>query len=193
MRCNDGSNTDLPNEIYSKEKYLIAAKTNENLFYLANRLSAIKRWRVPACLLPLYDELQQSYPKPSVCFAHSCENHFLDSAVRELEAECKHWSEQRYAWYLQIIDALLPLLKEQYKYVTIEKDPLWAGDYKTRFNLDSRKEKTLIVELWEKDSCLFVMSNDASCDIALNNGVDALNAVGKIIAFCNCRYPSCGV
>lgn len=92
-------------------------------------------------------------------------------------------------WYQQVIDALIPLLKEQYNYVKTEKDPLWARKYNTRFSLDPRKEKTLNIELWEKDSCLFVMSNDASCDIVLNNAIDAVNAAKKIMAFCECRYP----
>lgn len=183
------NNIRLHEDAYSEKDYIIASKTDENLFYLANRLSAIKRWRVPTCLLPLYDEIQQSYPHPSRYFAHKCENHFLDLPIQEIEAECKHWSEQRRTWYQQVIDALMPLLKEQYNYVKIEKDPLWAHKYNTRFNLDSRKEKTLNVELWEKDSSLFVMSNDASCDIVLNNAIDAVNAAKKIVAFCGCRYP----
>ena len=183
------NNIRLHEDAYSEKDYIIARKTDENLFYLANRLSAIKRWRVPTCLLPLYDEIQQSYPHPSGYFAHKCENHFLDLPIQEIEAECKHWSEQRHTWYQQVIDALMPLLKERYNYVKIEKDPLWARKYNTRFNLDPHKEKTLNVELWEKDSYLFVMSNDASCDIALNNAIDALNAAKKIVAFCGCRYP----
>ena len=173
------NNIRLREDAYSEKDYIIANKTDENLFYLANRLSAIKRWRVPTCLLPLYDEIRettQSYPHPSGYFAHTCKNHFLDLPIQEIEAECKHWSEQRHTWYQQVIDALIPLLKEQYNYVKTEKDPLWARKYNTRFNLDPRKEKTLNIELWEKDSCLFVMSNDASCDIVLNNAIDAVNA-----------------
>ena len=183
------NNIRLHEDAYSEKDYIIASKTDDNLFCLANRLSAIKRWRVPTCLLPLYDEMQQSYPHPAGYFAHKCENHFLDLPIKELEAECSRWAEQRHAWYQQVIDMLLPLLREQYNYVKIEKDRLWAGKNKTRFNLDSRKEKALKVELWEKDSSLFVMSNDASCDIVLNNAIDAVNAAKKIMAFCECRYP----
>lgn len=179
----------LCDTVYAEEDYIIATKTDENLFFLADRLSFMKRWCVPSYLLPLYDEMKQSYPHPSGYFAHKCKNHFLDLPIQEIEAECKHWSDQRQAWYQQVVDALFPLLREQYNYVKIEKDRLWAGKNKTRFNLDSRKEKTLNVELWEKDSSLFVMSNDASCDIVLNNAIDAVNAAKKIMAFCECRYP----
>lgn len=182
----------LCDDVYPEVDYLNATKTDENLFFLADKLSYMKRWRVPPCLLPLYDEIKettQSYPHPSGYFAHKCENHFLDLPIQEIEAECKHWSEQRHMWYQQVIDALIPLLKEQYDYVKTEKDPLWARKYNTRFNLDPRKEKTLNIELWEKDSCLFVISNDASCDIVLNNAIDAVNAAKKILAFCECRYP----
>ena len=90
--------------------------------------------------------------------------------------------------YQQIVDDLLPLLKERYHYVMVEKNPFDKNEYETRFCLDSRKIKTLDVELWEKDSCIVAMSNDASCDIALNNAIDALNAAKKIVAFCYCRY-----
>lgn len=183
-------NTDLPNESYSKGEYLIAEKTNENLFYLADRLSAIKRWRVPACLLPLYDEIQQSYPDPSVYFDHICENHFLDAAIQELKAECENWVQQRRAWYQRVVDDLLPLLKERYHCVMVEKNPFDENEYETRFCLDSRKIKTLDVELWEKDSCIVVMSNDASFNLEINSGIDALRGASKIVAFCECRYPS---
>ena len=178
----------LCDDVYSKNDYIIATTTDDNLFFLADRLSFMKRWCVPPCLLPLYDEMKQSYPHPSGYFAHKCKNHFLDLPIQEIEAECKHWSEQRHTWYQQVIDELMPLLKEQYNYAKAEKDPLWARKYNTRFNLDPHKEKTLSVELREKDSYLFVMSNNASCDIALNNAIDALNATKKILAFCNCRY-----
>lgn len=185
------NNIRLHEDAYSEKDYIIASKTDENLFFLADRLSYMKRWCVPPCLLPLYDEIRettQSYPHPSGCFAHTCKNHFLDLAIQKIEAECNHWSDQRQAWYQQVVDALFPLLREQYNYVKIEKDRLWAGKNKTRFNLDSREEKTLTVELWERDSILFVMSNDASCDIPLNNSIDALNAAKTIVSFCNCRY-----
>ncbi len=181
----------LCDDVYPEVDYLTATKTDKNLFFLADRLSCMKRWCVPACLLPLYDEIKettQSYPHPSGYFAHKCENHFLDLAIQEIEAECKHWSEQRHLWYQQVIDALLPLLRERYTYVKIEKDYWWPDEYKTRINLDSRKVKTLDVDLWEDRSILFVMSNDASCDIALNNAIDALNAARRIVTFCNCRY-----
>ena len=181
-------NLPLRDAVYAEEDYIIATKTDENLFFLADRLSFMKRWCVPSCLLLLYDEMKQSYPHPSGYFAHKCENHFLDLPIQEIEAECKHWSEQRHMWYQQVIDALIPLLKAQYNYVKTEKDPLWVRKYNTQFNLDPRKEKTLDIELWERDSCLFVMSNDASCDIVLNNAIDAVNAAKKIMAFCNCRY-----
>ncbi len=184
------NNTDLPNESYSKVKYLIADKTNENLFYLANRLSAIKRWRVPACLLPLYDEIQQSYPDPSVYFDHTCENHFLDAAIQELKAECENWGQQRRAWYQRVVDDLLLLLKERYDYVVMKKDPSGDNEYETCYYLDSRKVKTLNVNLSERDSCIFVTSNDAGFNLELNSGIDALRGASKIAAFCECRYPS---
>lgn len=182
-------NTHLHEDSYSEKDYIIANKTDENLFYLANRLSAIKRWRVPPCLLPLYDEMQQSYPTPSVYFDHPCENHFLATEIQELKVDIEKWTQQRRIWYQQIVDDLRLKLKERYHYVRAEKNPFDENEYETRFYLDSRKIKTLDVELWEKDSCLFVMSNDASFDIALNNGIDALNAARKIVAFCGCRYP----
>ena len=182
------NNIRLHEDAYSEKDYIIANKTDENLFYLANRLSAIKRWRVPTCLLPLYDEIQQSYPHPAVYFDHPCKNHFLDAAIQQLKAECEKWTQQRRIWYQQIVDDLLLLLKERYHYVMVEKNPFDKNEYETRFCLDSRKIKTLDVELWEKDSCIVAMSNDASCDIALNNAIDALNAAKKIVAFCNCRY-----
>lgn len=182
-------NVSLCDDVYSEDDYTIATKTDENLFYLADRLSRMTRWCVPSCLLPLYDEMKQSYPHPSGYFAHKCENHFLDLVIQEIEAECNHWIEQRQIWYQQVIDALLPLLRERYTYVKIETDYWWPYEYKTRIILDSRKVKTLDVDLWEEESILFVMSNDASCDIALNNAIDALNAAKKIMAFCGCRYP----
>ena len=178
----------LCDDVYSENDYTIATKTDENLFFLADSLSRMNRWCVPSCLLPLYDEMKQSYPHPSGYFAHKCEKHFLDLAIQEIEAECNLWTAQRHTWYQQVIDALLPLLKEHYKYVNIETNYWWPDEYKTRINLDSRKEKTLDVDLWEDRSILFVMSNDASCDIALYNAIDALNAAKKIVAFCNCRY-----
>lgn len=178
----------LHDDAYSEVDYIIATKTDENLFFLADRLSFMKRWCVPSCLLLLYDEMKQSYPHLSGYFAHKCENHFLDLPMQEIEAECKHWSEQRQTWYQQVVDALMPLLKEQYNYVKIETDYWWPHEYKTRINLDSRKVKILDIGLWEDKSILFVTSNDASCDIALNNAIDALNAARKILAFCNCRY-----
>ena len=85
-----------------------------------------------------------------------------------------------------ITDTYLPFDKSHNR---VEKNPFDKNEYETRFCLDSRKIKTLDVELWEKDSCIVAMSNDASCDIALNNDIDALNAARKIVAFCGCRYP----
>lgn len=184
-------NVPLPNDVYPEVDYIIATKAGENLFYLADRLSSMKRWRVPTCLLPLYDDIKEtthSYPRLSRYIAHTCESHFLDLSIQEIEAECKHWSEQRHRWYQQVIDALIPLLKEQYNYVKIEKDPLWTGKNETRFNLDPREEKTLTVDLWERDSILFVTSDGASCDIPLNNSIDAVNAAKTIVSFCNCCY-----
>lgn len=183
------NNIRLHEDAYSEKDYIIASKTDENLFYLANRLSAIKRWRVPTCLLPLYDEIQQSYPHPAVYFDHPCENHFLDTAIQQLKVDIEKWTQQRRIWYQQIVDDLQLKLKERYRYVRVEKNPFDKNEYETRFCLDSRKIKTLDVELWEKDSCIVAMSNDASCDIALNNAIDALNAARKIVAFCGCRYP----
>ena len=183
------NNIRLHEDAYSEKDYIIASKTDENLFYLANRLSAIKRWRVPTCLLPLYDEIQQSYPHPAVYFDHPCENHFLDTAIQQLKVDIEKWTQQRRIWYQQIVDDLQLKLKERYHYVRVEKNPFDKNEYEARFCLDSRKMKTLDVELWEKDSCIVAMSNDASCDIALNNAIDALNAARKIVAFCGCRYP----